>query len=88
MVHCHILLILQVCKGPQQHEEVCLGLFALLLTEPPQAQRVRHCYNVILISIIILHIIIIHIIISYDHWGCQFSLRSVTLLLHFQNTLE
>uniref|UniRef100_A0A8C7MAD2 Integrator complex subunit 3 n=1 Tax=Oncorhynchus kisutch TaxID=8019 RepID=A0A8C7MAD2_ONCKI len=31
-----------VCKGPQQHEEVCLGLFALLLTEPPQAQR---CYR-------------------------------------------
>lgn len=30
----------QVCKGPQQHEEVCLGLFTLLLTEPPQAQRV------------------------------------------------
>lgn len=34
----------QVCKGPQQHEEVCLGLFALLLTEPPQAQRVRRCF--------------------------------------------
>ncbi|XP_062343310.1 integrator complex subunit 3 isoform X2 [Osmerus eperlanus] len=31
-----------VCKGPQQHEEVCLGLFALLLTEPSQAQR---CYR-------------------------------------------
>uniref|UniRef100_A0A8C2E044 Integrator complex subunit 3 n=1 Tax=Cyprinus carpio TaxID=7962 RepID=A0A8C2E044_CYPCA len=31
-----------VCKGPQQHEEVCLGLFTLLLTEPPQAQR---CYR-------------------------------------------
>lgn len=34
--------VLQVCKGQQQHEEVCLGLFTLVLTEPPQAQRVRH----------------------------------------------
>ncbi len=30
----------QVCKGPQQHEEICLGLFGLLLTETTQAQRV------------------------------------------------
>ncbi|KAL0962282.1 hypothetical protein UPYG_G00338080 [Umbra pygmaea] len=35
-------LTANVCKGPQQHEEVCLGLFALLLTEPTQAQR---CYR-------------------------------------------
>ncbi|TRZ01352.1 hypothetical protein DNTS_033243 [Danionella cerebrum] len=35
-------LTAHVCKGPQQHEEVCLGLFTLLLTEPPQAQR---CYR-------------------------------------------
>ncbi|XP_077362340.1 integrator complex subunit 3 isoform X2 [Festucalex cinctus] len=35
-------LTASVCKGPQQHEEVCLGLFALLLTEPAQAQR---CYR-------------------------------------------
>lgn len=32
--------VLQVCKGQQQHEEVCLGLFMLVLIEPPQAQRV------------------------------------------------
>uniref|UniRef100_A0A8C7BBY5 Integrator complex subunit 3 n=1 Tax=Neovison vison TaxID=452646 RepID=A0A8C7BBY5_NEOVI len=25
-----------VCKGPPQHEEVCLGLFTLVLTEPAQ----------------------------------------------------
>lgn len=31
----------QVCKGPPQHEEVCLGLFTLVLTEPAQAQKVR-----------------------------------------------
>ncbi|CAF92690.1 unnamed protein product, partial [Tetraodon nigroviridis] len=31
----------EVCKGQQQHEEVCLGLFTLVLTEPTQAQRVR-----------------------------------------------
>lgn len=30
-----------VCKGPPQHEEVCLGLFTLVLTEPAQAQKVR-----------------------------------------------
>ncbi|KPP78306.1 integrator complex subunit 3-like [Scleropages formosus] len=35
-------LTAHVCKGAQQHEEVCLGLFTLLLTEPPQAQR---CYR-------------------------------------------
>uniref|UniRef100_A0A672LBR4 Integrator complex subunit 3-like n=2 Tax=Sinocyclocheilus grahami TaxID=75366 RepID=A0A672LBR4_SINGR len=35
-------LTAHVCKSPQQHEEVCLGLFMLLLTEPPQAQR---CYR-------------------------------------------
>ncbi|XP_077403950.1 integrator complex subunit 3 [Vanacampus margaritifer] len=35
-------LTASVCKGQQQHEEVCLGLFALLLTEPAQAQR---CYR-------------------------------------------
>ncbi|KAB5517756.1 hypothetical protein PHYPO_G00170840 [Pangasianodon hypophthalmus] len=35
-------LTAHVCKGPQQHEEVCLGLFTLLLTEPSQAQR---CYR-------------------------------------------
>ncbi|XP_061905249.1 integrator complex subunit 3 isoform X2 [Entelurus aequoreus] len=35
-------LTANVCKGPQQHDEVCLGLFALLLTEPTQAQR---CYR-------------------------------------------
>ncbi|KAJ8386482.1 hypothetical protein AAFF_G00169520 [Aldrovandia affinis] len=48
-----------VCKGSQQHEEVCLGLFALLLTEPTQAQRDlkdltlvnRDGMNVILIKI-------------------------------------
>ncbi|KAM9776841.1 integrator complex subunit 3 isoform X2 [Syngnathus typhle] len=33
-------LTASACKG--QHEEVCLGLFALLLTEPAQAQR---CYR-------------------------------------------
>ncbi|KAF6738193.1 Integrator complex subunit 3 [Oryzias melastigma] len=31
-----------VCKGQQQHEEVCLGLFTLVLTEASQAQR---CYR-------------------------------------------
>uniref|UniRef100_A0A8C7BJX3 Integrator complex subunit 3 n=1 Tax=Neovison vison TaxID=452646 RepID=A0A8C7BJX3_NEOVI len=31
-----------VCKGPPQHEEVCLGLFTLVLTEPAQAQK---CYR-------------------------------------------
>lgn len=31
----------QVCKGPPQHEEICLGLFTLVLTEPTQAQKVR-----------------------------------------------
>ncbi|KAJ8398495.1 hypothetical protein AAFF_G00427500 [Aldrovandia affinis] len=48
-----------VCKGSQQHEEVCLGLFLLLLTEPTQAQRSyrdltlvnRDGMNVILIKI-------------------------------------
>ncbi|XP_069041083.1 integrator complex subunit 3 isoform X1 [Lepisosteus oculatus] len=35
-------LTAHVCKGSQQHEEVCLGLFTLLLTEPTQAQR---CYR-------------------------------------------
>ncbi|KAK5884175.1 hypothetical protein CesoFtcFv8_020430 [Champsocephalus esox] len=35
-------LTANVCKGQQQHEEVCLGLFSLLLTEPAQAQR---CYR-------------------------------------------
>ncbi|KAG7253896.1 hypothetical protein CRUP_025299, partial [Coryphaenoides rupestris] len=29
----------EVCKGQQQHEDVCLGLFCLVLTEPNQAQR-------------------------------------------------
>ncbi|XP_055013298.1 integrator complex subunit 3 [Boleophthalmus pectinirostris] len=32
-------LTANVCKGQQQHEEVCLGLFTLILTEPAQAQR-------------------------------------------------
>ncbi|XP_066577386.1 integrator complex subunit 3 isoform X1 [Amia ocellicauda] len=32
-------LTAHVCKGSQQHEEVCLGLFTLLLMEPAQAQR-------------------------------------------------
>uniref|UniRef100_A0A3P9KN34 Integrator complex subunit 3 n=1 Tax=Oryzias latipes TaxID=8090 RepID=A0A3P9KN34_ORYLA len=31
-----------VCKGQQQHEEVCLGLFTLVLIEASQAQR---CYR-------------------------------------------
>ncbi|XP_008057516.1 integrator complex subunit 3 isoform X4 [Carlito syrichta] len=31
-----------VCKGPPQHEEICLGLFTLVLTEPAQAQK---CYR-------------------------------------------
>ncbi|XP_068423201.1 integrator complex subunit 3 isoform X1 [Clinocottus analis] len=35
-------LTANVCKGPPQHEEVCLGLFSLVLTEPTQAQR---CYR-------------------------------------------
>ncbi|XP_063041667.1 integrator complex subunit 3 isoform X1 [Engraulis encrasicolus] len=35
-------LTAHVCKGPQQHEEVCLGLFTVILTEPSQAQR---CYR-------------------------------------------
>ncbi|XP_058475262.1 integrator complex subunit 3 isoform X2 [Solea solea] len=35
-------LTANVCKGPQQHEEVCLGLFTLVLTEATQAQR---CYR-------------------------------------------
>lgn len=35
-------LTANVCKGQQQHEEVCLGLFTLVLIEPPQAQR---CYR-------------------------------------------
>ncbi|PWA33384.1 hypothetical protein CCH79_00014075 [Gambusia affinis] len=35
-------LTANVCKGQQQHEEVCLGLFTLVLTEPSQAQR---CYR-------------------------------------------
>nr|XP_020666479.1 integrator complex subunit 3 [Pogona vitticeps] len=28
-----------VCKGSPQHEEICLGLFTLILTEPAQAQK-------------------------------------------------
>ncbi|XP_058863303.1 integrator complex subunit 3 [Acipenser ruthenus] len=32
-------LTAHVCKGAQQHEEVCLGLFSILLAEPTQAQR-------------------------------------------------
>lgn len=39
----YLLSVLQVCKGQQQHEEVCLGLFTLVLIEPTQAQRVSHC---------------------------------------------
>ncbi|KAM8884511.1 integrator complex subunit 3 isoform X1 [Synchiropus splendidus] len=35
-------LTANVCKGPQQHEEVCLGLFTLILTDSSQAQR---CYR-------------------------------------------
>ncbi|KAK9527056.1 hypothetical protein VZT92_015721 [Zoarces viviparus] len=35
-------LTANVCKGQTQHEEVCLGLFSLVLTEPTQAQR---CYR-------------------------------------------
>lgn len=35
-------LTANVCKGAPQHEEVCLGLFGLALTEPSQAQR---CYR-------------------------------------------
>ncbi|XP_028296665.1 integrator complex subunit 3 isoform X1 [Gouania willdenowi] len=35
-------LTANVCKGQQQHEEVCLGLFSLVLTEPAQSQR---CYR-------------------------------------------
>ncbi|XP_026580556.1 integrator complex subunit 3-like [Pseudonaja textilis] len=31
-----------VCKGAPQHEEVCLGLFTMILTEPAQAQK---CYR-------------------------------------------
>ncbi|KAM3917911.1 LOW QUALITY PROTEIN: integrator complex subunit 3 [Leptodactylus fuscus] len=31
-----------VCKGASQHEEVCLGLFTLVLSEPAQAQK---CYR-------------------------------------------
>nr|XP_042699107.1 integrator complex subunit 3 [Chrysemys picta bellii] len=31
-----------VCKGAPQHEEICLGLFTLVLTEPAQAQK---CYR-------------------------------------------
>lgn len=33
----------QICKGTPQHEEICLGLFTLVLTEPAQAQKVRPC---------------------------------------------
>ncbi|XP_016161120.1 PREDICTED: integrator complex subunit 3, partial [Ficedula albicollis] len=32
----------QICKGTPQHEEICLGLFTLVLTEPAQAQK---CYR-------------------------------------------
>ncbi|XP_018427857.1 PREDICTED: integrator complex subunit 3 isoform X1 [Nanorana parkeri] len=28
-----------VCKGPTQHEEVCLGLYAMVLSDPAQAQK-------------------------------------------------
>ncbi|ETE59211.1 hypothetical protein L345_15060, partial [Ophiophagus hannah] len=35
-------LLRQVCKGASQHEEVCLGLFTMILTEPAQAQK---CYR-------------------------------------------
>ncbi|KAJ7307288.1 hypothetical protein JRQ81_009293, partial [Phrynocephalus forsythii] len=28
-----------VCKGSPQHEEICLGLFTIILTEPAQAQK-------------------------------------------------
>ncbi|XP_041099037.1 integrator complex subunit 3-like [Polyodon spathula] len=35
-------LTAHVCKGAQQHEEVCLGLFSILLAEPAQAQKVGH----------------------------------------------
>ncbi|NXD58808.1 INT3 protein, partial [Corvus moneduloides] len=31
-----------ICKGTPQHEEICLGLFTLVLTEPAQAQK---CYR-------------------------------------------
>lgn len=34
-------LLLQICKGTPQHEEICLGLFTLVLTEPTQAQKVK-----------------------------------------------
>nr|XP_031362732.1 integrator complex subunit 3 [Lonchura striata domestica] len=31
-----------ICKGTPQHEEICLGLFTLVLTDPAQAQK---CYR-------------------------------------------
>ncbi|XP_072284754.1 integrator complex subunit 3 [Pyxicephalus adspersus] len=31
-----------VCKGPTQHEEVCLGLFTMVLSDPAQSQK---CYR-------------------------------------------
>lgn len=37
-----LLFLSQICKGTSQHEEICLGLFTLVLTEPAQAQKVRH----------------------------------------------
>lgn len=37
-----MLFLPQICKGTPQHEEICLGLFTLVLTEPAQAQKVRH----------------------------------------------
>lgn len=38
---CYLPFLLpQVCKGAPQHEEVCLGLFTMILTEPAQAQKV------------------------------------------------
>ena len=52
-----------MCKGQQQHEEVCLGLFTLVLTEPTQAQRVRHhC-----ISVNVLHRCVITVTSPCDH---------------------
>lgn len=35
----------QICKGTPQHEEICLGLFTLVLTDPAQAQKVRKTWE-------------------------------------------
>lgn len=44
-IHLELGIFSQICKGTPQHEEICLGLFTLVLTDPAQAQKVRKTWK-------------------------------------------